>query len=144
MISVRQALDKADDLWARSGHNMNALSPAIRSVYLIGQLEFETSLGGVVGWLTSSSGKHASETAAALDTVGARECAAIIRQILAFFPGGSPAADDSVRVQQVQRLLPTAEGKWRELGDALLAWPNDVDALLGQYVTLHHLEFTQD
>src|SRR4051812_18130285 len=89
MISVKDALNKADALWKQCGYDSNALPPIMKTVQLIGQLDFEVNLGGVLGWLTNSSGKYASETVSALDDIGARECAAIVRRILAFFPDGS-------------------------------------------------------
>jgi hypothetical protein len=141
MPSVKDALDKADALWAQRGSDVNALPEAIRTVHLIGQLDFEVNLGGVLGWLTNSSGRYASETAQALDAVGARECASIIRRINAVFPTGSPPTDDRARAQEIQRLLPDAHSAWRELGDALLAWPDDITSLLEVYVTKHQSDF---
>jgi hypothetical protein len=141
MISLVAALENADEMWKSCGHDVGELSPTVRVAYLIGQLDFEVTLGGVLGWLSNSSGAHGVETAEALELIGAHKCAAIIRKILAFFPGGALETDDGARIRKIQEALPTAQTEWRELGNKLLTWPDDVSGLLTLYVSEHEDDF---
>jgi Domain of unknown function (DUF4375) len=79
---VGEALELADKIAAASGHD--ALPKALRTAQLIGWLDFEVNLGGIIGWLTNSSGCYAPETADALDRIGAYASAEIVRKALAF------------------------------------------------------------
>jgi hypothetical protein len=134
MIAYRDALEIADNRAREAGYDIGSLPWPIQVVYAVGQLDFEVTNGGVHGWLTNGSGRHAVETAKALDAIGATTCADLVRQILAFLPGGQPALDDVERVRQIEKVLPIAEPAWRELGNSLLEWPDDVDTLLRRYV----------
>jgi hypothetical protein len=89
-------------------------------------------------------GRYAVETAEALTAVEAHKCAVIVRRMLAFFPDGSPSADDAVRAEHVNSLLANAQAQkvWRELGDELLGWPDDINDLLTKYVARHEADFS--
>ena len=87
-------------------------------------------------------GEYGPDTAKALETVGAHQCAAIVREILAFFPGGTPASDDRERVRQMQDLGEAAEDHWSELGDRLLTYPDDIYVLLQRFVAEHEADFS--
>jgi hypothetical protein len=144
MISVSEALALADRAWKKSRYNLRELPRTLQTIQLIGQLEFEVTLGGVLGWLTNSSGKYAPETSQALEAIGASQCAAIVRRILAFFPNSTPALEDAERVRQIESVLPLAGDAWRELGDALLEWPEDISRLLELYISAHESDFVSE
>ena len=133
-IAYDRALELADAVVAAKGHDALRAPRAVQVVYLVGKLDFETTTGGVLQWLTNDSGLCATETVAALTEIGAVQCAGIVNRILAFFPSGAPSRDRTDRAAEVQRLLPVAKAAWRELGNSLLDWPDDVDALLRDYV----------
>ncbi len=139
--SYKDVLDKVDAIVAAHAFDPRAVGSAVRTVYLVTQLDFEVTVGGVLQWLMNDSGRYASDTAVALDEIGANNCAATVRQIMAFFPDEVVPDDDGKRLERIQSLLPTAERSWRQLGDSLLEWPDDVDALLRKYVELHDAEF---
>jgi hypothetical protein len=140
-IDYETALRIADESVGRHGHDARAAPAAIRVLYLVAQLDFEVTLGGVVGWLTSAAGRHGRATVAALQEIGATRCAELVERMLAHFPGGVPSEDDRERSRQIRALWPVAMSAWRELGDCLLEWPDDVDAMLRAHVGAHQADF---
>lgn len=139
--SVNRALDVVQDTYKKTGYNVRALPPSLQVVHLISDLEVEVAQGGVLGWLINSSGPYGPDTVNALETVGAHQCAAIVREILAFFPEGTPSFDDEERIRQIDAVEDVAEGHWRELGNRLLTWPDDIYALLGKFIAEHESDF---
>ena len=142
MDLVERALKVTDDAWGKVGFDSRALPPTLQVVHLIDQLEFEVTLGGVLGWLTNSSGKYGPDTVKALEAIGAPKCAAIVREVLAFFPEGTPAFEDQERVRQILAVEDVAESHWSDLGDRLLAWPEDIYVLLEKFIAEHEADFT--
>lgn len=141
MVTMGRALEVADDAWEKAGFDSRALSPTLQVVHLIGRLEFEVALGGVLGWLTNM-GEYGPDTVKVLETVEAHQCAAIVREMLAFFPEGAPAIDCRDRMQQILAVEEVAESPWRELGSRLLTWPEDIYALLQKFIAEHEADFS--
>jgi hypothetical protein len=141
-VTLEEALQVADEAVRRANWDVRSVVKPLRIVYLVGQLEFEVTLGGVHGWLVNTSGKYAVDATQALDEIGAHDCARIVRRILAFLPE-SPSPEDIVRSQQVEQALPAAGAAWRRLAGELLNWPDDVDRLLRVHVSNHEAEFRQ-
>jgi hypothetical protein len=137
MTSVERALELSDAWWSHAPPELRTGPGVLQAVHLVGQLDFEVNLGGLLGWLTNSSGGYGAETVVALDDIGAHRCAMILRTALMSFPDGKPAKDGPERTRQIQSLLPAAAQSWRQAGDALLASPDDVAKLLEAYVTRH-------
>ncbi len=142
MITVERALEIADDAWQKAGFDPRALSPTLQVVHLVGRLESEVILGGVLGWLINSSGHHGPATVKALEAIRAHQCASIVREILAFFPEGTPAAEDQERVRQILAVEDVAESHWSDLGDRLLTWPDDIYVLLQKFIEEHEADFS--
>ena len=141
MDIVEQALQLTDDAWEAAGFDPCALSMPMQVVHFIDQMNFEVMQGGVLGWLINSSGKYGLETLKAFEAVGAHQCAAIVREILSFFPGGTLATEEQERVQQILVIEEAARPHWRELGDRLLTWPDDIHALLQRFINEHEAAF---
>ncbi len=142
MMDVSRALKATDKAWTASGHDLRALSAALQVVHLIDQLQLEVLLGSIYGWLINL-GADGPATAAALDSVGAHECAALVREALSFFPSGTPASGDRERVQPMEMASESDVNRWRELGARLLEWPDDIHALLQAYITAHEEDFVK-
>ena len=123
------------------GYDRRALPPSLKVMHLIGWLDFEVALGGVLGWLTNM-GEYGPDTVKAFETVGAHQCAATVREILAFFPEGTPAIDCQDRMQQILAVEDIAEIHWRELGNRLLTWPEDICVLLQKFIAEHEADFS--
>lgn len=141
MMDPDRAIEIANDAWEKNGFDRGTLPSSLKIVHLIGWLDYEATLGGVLGWLTNM-GEYGPDTVKALEAVGAHQCAAIVREILAFFPEGTPASEDQERVRQIMAVEDVAEPHWRELGDRLLTWPDDIHVLLEKFVTEHEADFS--
>lgn len=140
MITVERAFEIAEEACKNLGYDRRALPQTLQVVHLINWVRFEVTLGGVLGWLTNM-GEYGPDTVEALETVGAHQCAAIVREMLAFFPEGTPASEDRERVQQILAVEDVAESHWSDLGDRLLAWPDDIYALLEKFIAEHEADF---
>jgi Domain of unknown function (DUF4375) len=141
MITVEEALAIAGKACKNAGFDPRALSPSLQTMNLIGDLDFEVNLGNVYGWLINM-GEYGPDTVKALETVGAHQCAAIVREILALFPDSKPAFDCRERVRQMEAIGEVGERIWGELGDRLLSWPDDIYVLLQKFVAEHEVDFT--
>ena len=141
MVDVDRALEVADLSWGKEGFDPRSLPRALRTVHLIGRLDSEVNMGGVYGWLINM-GEYGPDTVKALEAVGAHQCATIVREILAFFAESSPAFDCRERTQQMEDIGETGEKAWRDLGNRLLAWPDNIYILLQQFINEHEADFT--
>ncbi len=142
MITVEEAFEITHEACKRAGFDRKALPPSMQTVDLINYLDFEVHLGSVYGWLINM-GHEGPDTVKALEAVGAHRCAALVREILEFFPDGEPAPDDRDRVRQMETASEADLDRWRELGERLLQWPDDIHALLQAYITAHEEDFAK-
>lgn len=109
-----------------------------RVLFHVSSLFFEVDLGGFSGYFYNSAGDHAAEAVAALEAIGARRTADIVRAANGRFPSGSPPRDRGERHDGVVALTSGAQHAFRDL-DRLFDGRNgeDIDALLEQYAELH-------
>lgn len=135
-----EALRRADDLVARARFDLDKVPHPVMVVYLITQLDFEITNGGVAQWLTNSSGKYAVETAAALREVGASRCAALVDELMLQLGDQWSPLDEAKRSALVAALLPNIHSQWRTLADELLGC-DDVDTLLRRYISANPTTF---
>jgi len=118
-----------------------ALTPAERVAYCIDALEREVNNGGFRQFFDNSSGDTALETVAALETIGARQAAALVRRAVAVFPDGAPPRDRDERCLLVERLPETAADEWMALDGEFYGYPDDLTTLLRRYVEAHRDDF---
>ncbi len=140
MDLVDRAFEVVNEAYKDAEYNVRALLPAMQVVCLIDELDFEVALGGVLGWLINR-GEYGPDTVKALEAVGAHQCASIVREILAFFPEGTPAAEDKERVRQILAVEDVSSIHWSALGARLLTWPDDIYALLHKFIEEHEADF---
>lgn len=119
-----------------------ALTPAERVVFCLDALEREINNGGFQQFFENSSGDHAFDTVESLQTLGANQMAALVRDAIAVFPGGRPAADRGERQDQLDRLDQRATSRWGELDDAFYQYPDNLVALERRYVQQHVAQFS--
>jgi Domain of unknown function (DUF4375) len=141
MIDANRAIENVDRAWKNIGFDRRALPMTLQAVHFVAWIESEVMIGGVLGWLVNM-GEYGPDTVNAFEAVGAHQCAAIVREILSFFPGGKPATEDQERVRQITAVEEIAEPRWSELGDRLLDWPDDINALLQKFINEHEADFT--
>jgi hypothetical protein len=141
MITVESAFEIAEEACKNVNYDRRALPPTLQVMHLINWLRFEVHLGGVYGWLINM-GEYGPDTVKALETVGAYQGAALVREMLAFFPEGTPASDCRERVQQMEDIGEIGERSWRELGNRLLTWPDDLYVVLEKFIAEHEADFS--
>jgi hypothetical protein len=141
MMDPDDAIDFVSKALKDVGYDVRALPPPLQVVHLISGMNLEIMQGGVYGWLVNN-GEYGPDTVKAFEAVGAHQCAAIVREMLAFFPEGTPASDGRERVQQMEDIGEVGESRWDELRDRLLAWPDDIYALLQKFISEHEADFS--
>ena len=100
------------------------LTPPEQRLLLLSQLRSETLNGTVEQYLTNSSGDHLNAALSALEDVGASECAAVLREVCAWFPESQPSQDREARCRQLfdfQSQHPEHEAEVRRITDDLAA-----------------------
>jgi hypothetical protein len=110
------------------------ISEPERTFACVWQLEAEINNGGFAQYYSNTSGDLATETPAALDAIGARQTANIVRDANAAFPGGPPT-DHNAREDAVLEL---AEDVFEPFDARFLAYEEDLSSLLHAYVVAHH------
>lgn len=100
------------------------------------QLEADVNNGGFAQYYTNSSGDLAADAPAALEAIGAKRAARIVRAANAVFPGGPPR-DQLAREDAFDSL---ADGAFEEFDDRFLTYEDDLSSLLYAYVQAHRGE----
>jgi hypothetical protein len=118
-----------------------ALTGPEQVAYCVDALEREVNNGGFDQFFANSSGDTAQETVKALETIGARAAAGIVRRAIAMFPDGEPAVDRDERADQLDAAGEERDGLWDSLDQEFYSYPDDLPALLRRYVEAHHAEF---
>jgi hypothetical protein len=86
----------------RAGYD--GLSQVEQVVCVVSALEAEVNSGGLDQFFFNSAGDRATETIAALHSIGAHAAAAIVEEACALFPAGRPSSDRSTRQRQLLKL----------------------------------------
>jgi hypothetical protein len=111
----RRLSDMLKDRWAELGFDQ--LLPEKRDGILLWELGTEINSGTFDQYLTNSSGNHAEEAIAALERLGARELASLVRRVLDTLPGGW-CADRFARWDRVEAI----PGRWEVLKVLTYEW----------------------
>lgn len=118
--------------WDRDG--FRALTPPEQVAYCVDALEREVNNGGFQQFFWNSSGDTAVETLRALEALGATEAARLVTRALAVFPDARPPADREARIALLETLPAEATATWSDLDDAFYRYPDDLTALMREYV----------
>src|SRR5262245_9748370 len=79
--------------------HLERLTPAARTLYLVGMFEGEVINGGISQFFSNSAGNHAQETLDALRHIGAGLSAGLLEKSLAIFPAGAAPRDRHKRCE---------------------------------------------
>lgn len=74
-------------------HGFEALTPLQRIVFVVTDLDTTVMMEGLFGYYDCRAGQHALQASDALDTIGVREPAKIVRLANAQFPGHVPPSE---------------------------------------------------
>ena len=97
------------------------------------QLEAEVNNGGFSQYYSNSAGDLATEAPAALEAIGARHTAEIVRSANDLFRDGPPRDRDAR--EELAEQIP--ESAFEALSDRFLSYEDDLSLLLYEYVQLH-------
>ncbi len=125
--------------WDRDGYE--ALTQPERVAYCVDALEREVNNGGFQQFFANSSGDTASDTLAALEALGAAGAADLVRRAIAVFPNAQPPVDREQRLDLLEQLPGEAADTWSQLDGEFCRYPDDLPALLRQYVGQHRTGF---
>lgn len=101
-------------------------------VDLVNAVEGEVNNGGFHQFFYNNAGDNTMETIQALEIIGAKNMADIVRRAAAMFPGGMPPKDRFARQDVLLEKYPRAEA-FESLNDEFFAYPDDVARLLAKY-----------
>lgn len=104
-------------------------------------LESEVMNGGFWQYYYNTDGEAAYKAVPALEEIGARRAAEIVRHANSEFQGGVPPKDRSKRQEQLTALSETAKRHLEELSEQFIAYPDDLTVLLYDFVKRHPQEF---
>jgi hypothetical protein len=99
---------------------------------LIEALEAEVNNGGFDQFFFNSAGDNSRSTIEALEMVGAKRTAEIVRRACARFPGGMPPEDRFTRQDALEEVSPESDVFERD-DDAFLAYEEDLAGLVAAF-----------
>lgn len=101
---------------------------------LIEVFEGEVNNGGFHQFFYNSTGNETAEIIQALETIGARKVAEIVKKAAAKFPGGMPPKDRTQRQNLLLDKVDPAITVFTELNNEFYAYPDDLQGLLEKYM----------
>jgi len=125
----------SERLWPIADERFCDLSRSEQIFILVWELEAEVNNGGFHQFSFNSAGDRVSRTPAALRTIGAERAASLVDKAIAFFPD-RPPADRSLRQDLLLALDPDMT-LFQELDDAFYKYPDNLSALLYNFVVEH-------
>ena len=93
------------------------LSEVDQTICLVLYFDGEVLNGGLEQWILNPSGKYTDETLAALERIGAKESAALVRAVNQMFPNRRPSPDQMEREIEYDALTDEQRAKIDELSD---------------------------
>lgn len=112
------------------GAAFDALSQRDKILIAIWGLEADVNNGGFDQYYFNGAGDQALFAAGALEEIGARNMAAIVREANQKFGANGPARDRTTRQEQLERLTASDEGLFDPLDRRFYDYPDDIAALL--------------
>ena len=112
------------------GAAFDALSQRDKILIAIWGLEADVNNGGFDQYYFNDAGDLAFFAADALEEIGARNMAAIVRAANEQFGANGPARDRTTRQEQLARLTASDEDLFAPLDDRFYDYPDDISALL--------------
>jgi Domain of unknown function (DUF4375) len=118
-----------------------SLSPAQLGLFAFIWLEREVNNGGFDQYFFNSASDYAEEALQALDTIGARTTARIVRRAMHVFPNAQPPRDRITRQELLFRIDPENQRILSELDDEFYKNLEPVGDLFIQYIQQHKQQF---
>ena len=127
--------DVSDAVLARlQQKGWSALSPAEQQFVCVWKFEGEVDNGGFNEFYASEAGDHAAATVTALESIGAKHTAAIVRKGNALFGPTGPAAVRAVRQARLESIAASRESELADLDAAYYEYRDNLSQLLHAFV----------
>lgn len=101
---------------------------------LVETFEGEVNNGGFHQFFYNSTGNETAKIIQALETIGARKVAGIVKKAAGKFPGGMPPEDRFLRQDLLLEKVDPEIKVFQDLDDAFYAYPDDLQGLLEKYM----------
>jgi len=106
----------------------------------IWELESEVNNGGFHQYFFNSSGDNARHCVSALESIGAMNFAALVKQANSVFENGEPPADSGIRQPQIEKFSDDQKKFLDELDQKFFKYPDNLTELLFDFVTKNQAE----
>lgn len=100
-------------------------------------LEADVNNGGFEQYYFNSSGNYALDTPPALEEIGAKRTAEIVKEANSHFPGGHPSKDWDERISLEDQVSEEIRTKWRELDSEFYKYEDPLEQLQVNYMKSH-------
>lgn len=131
-MDVIALTDKSVSRFIDSG--ASTLTPMERLLVAIWGLEADVNNGGFDQYYFNSYGDFAAETPSLLRTIGAHQAANLVERANSAFGHEGPPTDRDERQEALECLAEDAAADWEALDNQFIAYPDDLAALLTEYV----------
>jgi len=118
-----------------------ALSIPERVFLAIWELEAQVNNGGFDQYFFNSSGRLAAFAVSALRTIGGHHMAGLLEQAIGVMGTDTQWSNDDARQDRLLALPDAAIEELNDLDNAFFIYPDDLTALLYNYVCAHRAEF---
>ena len=122
----------------------SALSPYEKCLYLIVEFDAILNMEGITGFYVSSLSDELDNTAEALEMIGAKESARLLRKANSLFPGGKPPTDP----KKFDRVFNTIEAailpELNRIEAKILERPDGLEEKLHAFVKHNRSQFNTD
>ena len=123
------------------GEDLSKLTEPQKVLLFVENVEKEVNNGGFNQFFWNSSGDYAHESLAALEVIGAKKTAAIVRRAIAQWPQQTVPKDKTEREELLEQIQGKAEAVWGKCEEEFFAYEEDISQLLIEYVKKHKREF---
>jgi len=127
----------AAQFWKVSYEELTAAEKVFVSIW---ELESEVNNGGFLQYFFNSSGDNANHCISALESIGALNVAALVKQAISVFGNGGPSANSDIRQPQVENLSAEQKSFLDQFDQKFYKRPDNLTELLFDYVTKHRTE----
>ena len=127
----------ATQFWKVSYEELTAAEKVFVSVW---ELEAEINNGGFNQYFFNSSGDNARHCVAALERIGAKNFAALVKQANSVFENGEPPTDSGIRQPLVESFSEEQKNSLDQLDQQFFKYPDNLTELLFDFVEKNRAE----
>ncbi|WP_282162143.1 DMP19 family protein [Ulvibacterium marinum] len=123
------------------GDKMGNLNESQITFLIIENLEREINNGGFNQFYWNSSGDYANETAEALEKIGAKKTAGIVKKANSEFNNGIVPQDKDKRYAALEKIEEKARENWKNCNAQFYKYEDNITELLIAFVLNNHADF---